>query len=495
SVTHPVHIREYKDLTVGVDAYCWLHRGTFSCSTELCTGVETERHIQYCMKRVDLLRDHGVTPIMVFDGASLPIKRGMHLERRRRREDYRAKAEAALAAGEAGLATQYFSKSVSVTHQMAHALIKALRRAGVKLLVAPYEADAQLAYLTHCGLVDAVLTEDSDCLTYGCKKVLFKMDNTGLGQEIQLRNLAANESLSLCNWKNSMFLDMCLLTGCDYLTSIKGMGVVTAHKHVSQYGTLDKIMKAINASNLQVPDGYWTQYKMARLTFRHQVVYDLNKQCSVHLMPLGRSAKEFNDLSFLGSELPPHIAQGVASGHLDPNTHEPYRDGSLSPKAKLSALGCPVVFVNSTPQQPLPRSGVSPPDSDCQSMGTDPHDDPHGDRKHKAIVTDPPPVANLMASQEGPTGQPPKKRACSEVQVPVSPLPSPSHAVIDHPFSTPGLGMSSTHPTGLPNGSGNGAPSQGLASFEGRMSEAAWGLASRDEIWRREQSELPEPWL
>lgn len=37
-------------------------------------------------------------------------------------------------------------------------------------------------------------------------QVLFKMDNEGHGQEIQLRNLAANTPLSLCNWKNSMVM-------------------------------------------------------------------------------------------------------------------------------------------------------------------------------------------------------------------------------------------------------------------------------------------------
>lgn len=42
----------------------------------------------------------------------------------------------------------------------------------MKLIVAPYEADAQLAYLSRSGTVDVVITEDSDCLPYGCKKVL-----------------------------------------------------------------------------------------------------------------------------------------------------------------------------------------------------------------------------------------------------------------------------------------------------------------------------------
>lgn len=49
--------------------------------------------------------------------------------------------------------------------------MQALRQAGVQLIVAPYEADAQLAFLSRTGVVDVVITEDSDCLPYGCKKV------------------------------------------------------------------------------------------------------------------------------------------------------------------------------------------------------------------------------------------------------------------------------------------------------------------------------------
>lgn len=45
------------------------------------------------------------------------------------------------------------------------------RARGVDCVVAPYEADAQLAYLTKCGLAQAVITEDSDLLAFGCKKV------------------------------------------------------------------------------------------------------------------------------------------------------------------------------------------------------------------------------------------------------------------------------------------------------------------------------------
>lgn len=45
------------------------------------------------------------------------------------------------------------------------------RSAGVEYIVAPYEADSQLAYLSKEGIVDLIVTEDSDLLVFGCKKV------------------------------------------------------------------------------------------------------------------------------------------------------------------------------------------------------------------------------------------------------------------------------------------------------------------------------------
>lgn len=41
---------------------------------------------------------------------------------------------------------------------------------GVAFLVAPYEADAQMAYLARSGQVQLVVTEDSDLLAYGCPR-------------------------------------------------------------------------------------------------------------------------------------------------------------------------------------------------------------------------------------------------------------------------------------------------------------------------------------
>jgi len=42
----------------------------------------------------------------------------------------------------------------------------------IDFVVAPYEADAQLAYLEKIGLIQAIITEDSDLLVFGCKRVI-----------------------------------------------------------------------------------------------------------------------------------------------------------------------------------------------------------------------------------------------------------------------------------------------------------------------------------
>lgn len=48
---------------------------------------------------------------------------------------------------------------------------QALRARGVCWIIAPYEADAQMALLALRGEVHAVVTEDSDLLAYGCPRV------------------------------------------------------------------------------------------------------------------------------------------------------------------------------------------------------------------------------------------------------------------------------------------------------------------------------------
>ena len=81
SIQRPIHIEELRGETVGVDAYCWLHKACYSCAQELALGIPTLGFLDFCVNGIDLLHHHGIRPIFVFDGRYLPMKAEKEKER------------------------------------------------------------------------------------------------------------------------------------------------------------------------------------------------------------------------------------------------------------------------------------------------------------------------------------------------------------------------------------------------------------------------------
>lgn len=104
-------------------ARCRLHRGIFTCATELCTGRKTDRHIRYCMERVETMIRYGVTPLLVFDGASLPAKKCTEVVRAASRAHALQAGKQLLASGNREAAHQQFTKAVDVSPHMQHDLM------------------------------------------------------------------------------------------------------------------------------------------------------------------------------------------------------------------------------------------------------------------------------------------------------------------------------------------------------------------------------------
>ena len=174
---------------MAVDAYCLLHRGSYGCARELVEGEPTDRHVAYCMGRIDLLLAAGVRPLVVFDGGRLPNKAEEERARERNREESKARARGLWAQGNKAAALECYQRAVDIqpahakqfvevgaclgggwggsgrscgggwvlpcTDSQLHSLrlrttpqplfsLQALKRRGVPFIVAPYEADAQV---------------------------------------------------------------------------------------------------------------------------------------------------------------------------------------------------------------------------------------------------------------------------------------------------------------------------------------------------------------
>ena len=245
-ITQDVHLSAYAGQRIAVDAYVWLHKGAYTCAIDLALNRPTTAYINFCMKRIALLRSFNITPVMVFDGANLEAKRSQESSRAKTREDGRMRGQALLKAGKRDLAFEQFQKAIDITPTMAHALIVECRKHNIECIVAPYEADAQLAHLARTRYVSAVISEDSDLIVYQCPKILYKLTDEGNAREIQTGHLGADlasSGVDFTGWVPAKFTQMCILSGCDYLPSIQSVGLKTAYKLLRKHGDAQKVIK------------------------------------------------------------------------------------------------------------------------------------------------------------------------------------------------------------------------------------------------------------
>ena len=127
---------------------------------------------------------------------------------------------------------------------------------------------------------------------------------------------------------------MCILSGCDYLAPLGGIGLKTLHKYFLKYKTLDRVLYALRReANKLITSDYETEFLKAELTFKHQRVFCPIEKRLVCLNPLPVDIKStleleteetFENLDFLGPCLENDIARGVAEGIINPITLKPF---------------------------------------------------------------------------------------------------------------------------------------------------------------------------
>ena len=140
-----------------------------------------------------------------------------------------------------------------------------------------------LLILNFVGRASVIFTIDSDLLWFGVKRVFFFSKETSEeGYEIDLGDI--NKIDSFKGFTFDMFLTTWILSGCDYLPSIKGIGFVKAKKYVEESKTFKKVYKKLKDDvNLEIPPDYKDNFTKALLTFNFQIVFCPERNELVHL--------------------------------------------------------------------------------------------------------------------------------------------------------------------------------------------------------------------
>ncbi|KAK3942055.1 hypothetical protein QBC46DRAFT_457857 [Diplogelasinospora grovesii] len=340
SIHRTTELKKYAGETLGIDGYGWLHRGAVASAIELAQGKPTRKYVDFAMHRVRMFQYFGVTPYLVFDGDYLPSKAKTEDSRLQRREEHRKIGLELLKAGKPSQAHDELQKAIDVTPEMARALIEELKKAKVPYVVAPYEADAQLVYLERQGLINGIVSEDSDLLVFGAKKLLTKMDKHGQCIEINRKEFCAVREISMAGWTDNEFRHMAIFSGCDYLEGVNNMGLKTAYRALRKYKTPERVIKMLQFDGKhKIPENYLAEFKQAELTFLHQRVFCPKKQELVFLTD-PPSSIDVETMPFIGAHVDVTLARAIAVGDVNPITKKPIIMLSSPGKRRISqALG------------------------------------------------------------------------------------------------------------------------------------------------------------
>lgn len=235
---------------------------------------ETTSHLIGIFYRTLKIIDNGIKPVYVFDGKPPEMKGGELAKRLVQREKALKSAEDLKETGTAEEISKFERRTVRVTKEQNMEAKKLLKLMGIPYVDAPGEAEAQCAALARGNKVFAAASEDMDTLTFGTTTLLRHLtaaESKGLPiTEIHLETVLKSLELS-----QDEFIDLCILLGCDYCDSIKGVGPSTGLKLIKEHRSLEKIVESIQAkpgSKYKVPEDW--PFAEARKLFQKPDVTD-----------------------------------------------------------------------------------------------------------------------------------------------------------------------------------------------------------------------------
>lgn len=127
---------------------------------------------------------------------------------------------------------------------------------------------------------------------YRLFQVIFKLNDFAEGKEILHENLGQLNEFR--NWTLTEIRQMCIFSGCDYLPSIPGVGIRTAHQLMRRFKSGLKAVRCYRMENpgSKVPKDYEEEFVRADMTFLYPRVYDPTTKSMVHLNPVPEELQE-----------------------------------------------------------------------------------------------------------------------------------------------------------------------------------------------------------
>lgn len=249
----------------------------FVCVLKMRSGKYVESIVEF----LTTFREHGIHPFFVFDGIAPPEKFRERQERASKRnrvmkrietlerdlEQFKQTGEISetlenipqncrrLAGPEKLSETQiqkYIEKLKSeiliLTPEDFELMKRLLKIFDIPFVRAEGEAEIYCAALNKLGLVDAVMTTDSDALAALAPTVITRIET--IGNEKYFSMMSLDKILTGLNLSPESFRDLCIMCGTDFNSNMPKIACVRAFELVSKFKSIDNLPKEYDTTCL-----------------------------------------------------------------------------------------------------------------------------------------------------------------------------------------------------------------------------------------------------
>jgi flap endonuclease-1 len=261
------NIKHYSGKKMAIDCSILLYKYRY------CAGNSETSHIMGFLNRVKFYLQNNITPVFIFDGIPPDAKKNVLFKRQANKKKIFDKIDTLKQITPKddndkkdinNEIKRLSSQIICIKKSHVEECKEVLRLLGVPYLTAPDEAEKYCAFLQRNGLVDYTVSDDTDCLTFECEKVL-KSSIQGDLVEVNLKTVLEKLKMNMDN-----FVDFCIISGCDYCPYIPHVGPLISYNLILKHKNIETVIEKCKYS---MPDNF--DYKTARNLFVDFSIYDL----------------------------------------------------------------------------------------------------------------------------------------------------------------------------------------------------------------------------
>lgn len=192
-------------------------------------------------------------------------------KRGEKRQEAQNAVDAATEVGDVENIQKFEKRTVKVTKEHNQECQKLLGLMGIPYVISPGEAEAQCAALAKAGVVYAAGSEDMDTLTFNSPFLLRHLTFSE-ARKMPIMEISLGKVLEGLDFTMDQFVDLCILLGCDYCDSIRGIGPSRAVQLLKDHGSIEGVIKSLDPKKYKIPEDW--PFEEARKLFKNPLVTD-----------------------------------------------------------------------------------------------------------------------------------------------------------------------------------------------------------------------------